>query len=67
MKANESPDPRWRAGSRANSKTERAQNRPSPTDLEANAAADWFAARLSISSTLARILAALAGLLRAFA
>jgi hypothetical protein len=66
MKANESPDPRWRAGSRANSKTERAQNRPSPTNLEADAAAVWFAARIPVPSAPARILAALAGLARAF-
>jgi len=66
MKANECPDPRWRAGSRANSKTERAQNRPSPTNLEADPAAVWFAARIPVPSALARVLAALASLARAF-
>jgi hypothetical protein len=63
MTANENPAPRANAGSRANSKIERGQNRPSPTNLEAAAAA--IAARLSIPSALARVLARLACLGRA--
>jgi hypothetical protein len=65
MKTNENPAPRWRAESRANSKTERGQNNPSPTKLEVDAAAIWFASRLSVPSAFARVLAALASLARA--
>jgi hypothetical protein len=60
------PAPRCRAGDRANSKTERGQNRPSPIDWEADAAAVWIARRLHMPATLTRVLAALASLGRAF-
>jgi hypothetical protein len=66
MKAIDCLAPRANAESRADSKIEREHRRPSTIDWEAEASADWFASRLSIPSALARILAALASLGRAF-
>jgi len=66
MKRNESPAPRANAESRAAFNEERRQNKASSGDWEAEAAAAWFAVRLSIPSALARVLGALACLARAF-
>jgi len=41
---------------------EHPNNRPSPSDLEAQAAADWFAATLRLPAPLTRVLGAPAGL-----
>ena len=65
MSGNENPAQRANAGSRANSKHDRVDNTPSPIAWEAQAAADWLAARLRIPAALARLLAALASLGRA--
>ena len=65
MTTPKSPAPRANAGSRANSKTKELNHKPSAIDLEPDAAAIWFAARLSIPSALARLVAALASLGRA--
>ncbi len=66
MTANENPAPRANAESRADSKTERNNDKPSPIDLEADAAAVWFARIIPAPAPVARILAALASLARAF-
>jgi hypothetical protein len=63
--AQKNPVPRANAGSRANSKIERDQDRPSAADLEAAAAASWLAERFPMPAALARALAALATLGRA--
>jgi hypothetical protein len=48
------------------SNAERAQNMPLPIDWDADAAAGWLARRFSMPKALARVLAALASLGRAF-
>ena len=45
---------------------EHSDSTPSATDWEARAAADWVAAHFHISPQLARLVATLAGLRRAF-
>jgi hypothetical protein len=65
MTTPKSPAPSANAGSRANPKTKESDHKPSAIDLEPDAAAIWFAARLSIPSALARLVAALASLGRA--
>jgi hypothetical protein len=65
MSRNKNPAPRANAGSRANSKSERTQNRASASVCEADTAAVWFSARLATPSAFARVLAALASLGRA--
>ncbi len=66
MTAQENPAPCANAGSRADTKAEHGQHRATAIELEADAAADWFATRLSVPSALACVLAALASLGRAF-
>jgi hypothetical protein len=64
MNMSKSPAPRANAGSRANSKIERAHNRPGVNDCEARGAAlDLFEPR---AGSLACVLAALASLGRAY-
>jgi hypothetical protein len=62
MKANDSPVTRADAESRVYSKTERNNDKPSAIDLEADTAAILF----PLPAPVARILAALASLRRAF-
>jgi hypothetical protein len=66
MSTNENPAPRANAGNRANSKTEQGHNRPSGIDWEADAAAVWLARCFPMPAALARLVAALASLGRAF-
>ena len=66
MSPNESPAPRGNAEGRANRKTERADNRRYVSDWEADAVALWLTRRFAMPAALARILAALASLARAF-
>jgi hypothetical protein len=60
MTAQKNPTPRANAGSRANSKCEQKQNKPSAGDREPEVVAVWLARRFSMPSTLARVVAALA-------
>lgn len=60
MKTTENPAPRANAESRADIKATGKRNKPSPADWEADAVANWFAARLPMPNLLARVLAALA-------
>jgi hypothetical protein len=60
------PAPRANAGSRANSKVQQHQIIASAVDWEADPAAIWFARRFPMPARLARVLAALASLGRAF-
>jgi hypothetical protein len=66
MNINKSPTPRANAGSRANSKAQQHQIIASAVDWEADPATIWFARRFPLSTRLARVLAALASLGRAF-
>lgn len=66
MNKNKNPAPRANAGNWANSKVEQHQIIASPVDWKADAAAGWLARRIPMSTMLARILAALASLGRAF-
>ena len=66
MSTNENPAPRANAGNRANSKVEQHQIIASPVDWKADAAAGWLASHLAVPEALARVLAALASLGRAF-
>jgi hypothetical protein len=63
MTGQNNPAPRANAESRADSKTERNNDKPSAIDLKADAAAVWFAHLILMP---ARILAVLASLGRAF-
>jgi len=67
MKTNENPAPRANVGSRADIKATAKQNKASPADWEADATANWFAARFPMPKPLARVLAALARFARAVA
>jgi hypothetical protein len=58
--------PRANAGSRANSKAQQHQIIASAVDWEPDPATIWFARRFPMSTMLARVLAALASLGRAF-
>jgi hypothetical protein len=66
MTTEKSPAPRANAGSRANSKVQQHQTIASAVDWEADSAAVWFARRFPMPTMLARVLAALASLGRAF-
>jgi hypothetical protein len=67
MSTNENPAPRANAGNRANSKVEQTHASASAVDWEADAVAIWFARHFPMMpATLARVLAALASLGRAF-
>jgi hypothetical protein len=66
MNMNKSPTPRASAGSRANSKAHQRPIIASAVDGEADPATIWFARRFPLSTMLARVLAALASLGRAF-
>ena len=65
MTTKENPAPRANAGSRANSKSKPEHIKSLATDWEADTAG-WLALRLSVPSGLARLLAVLASLGRAF-
>jgi hypothetical protein len=65
MTTEKSPVPRANAD-RANSKVQQHQTNASAVDWEADAAAIWFARHFPMPATLARVLAALASLGRAF-
>jgi hypothetical protein len=67
MKTNENPAPRGNTGNRANSQVQQTQTSASAVDWEADAVAIWFARHFPMMpATLARVLAALASLGRAF-
>ena len=66
MTTTKNPAPRWRAGNRANSKVEQQHIIASSVDWEADPAAIWFARWFALPTVLARLLAALASLGRAF-
>jgi hypothetical protein len=66
MTGQNNPAPRANAGSRADSKTERNNDKRSAIDLNADAAAVWLAARFPMPAALARVLATLASFGRAF-
>jgi hypothetical protein len=66
MNKNKNPAPRANAGNRANSKVEQQQIIASSVDWEADPAAIWFARWFALPTVLARLLAALASLGRAF-
>jgi hypothetical protein len=66
MHMGKNPAPRASAGNRANSKVEQQQIIASSVDWEADPATIWFARRFPMSTILARVLAALASLGRAF-
>ena len=66
MNMNKNPAPRANAGSRTNSKVQQQQIIASAVDWEADPAAIWFARRFPMPARLARVLAALASLGRAF-
>ena len=65
MTTNEKRPPRVNAGSRANSKVEQQQIIASSVDWD-DPAAIWFARWFALPTVLARLLAALASLGRAF-
>ena len=67
MNMNKSPTPRANAGIRANSQVQQTQTSASAIDWEADAVAIWLARHFPMMpATLARVLAALASLGRAF-
>ena len=66
MTTNEKRPPHVNAGSRANSKVQQQQIIASSVDWEADPAAIWFARWFALPTVLARLLAALASLGRAF-
>ena len=66
MTTEKNPAPRANVGSRANFKVEHHQTIASSVDWEADPAAIWFARRFALPTMLARVLAALASLGRAF-
>jgi hypothetical protein len=66
MKSTENPAPRANAGSRANSNFKCNHDKAFPLDWEAEAAVVWLAARFPMPAALARVLATLASLGRAF-
>ena len=67
MTTNKNPAPRANAGIRANSQVQQTQTSASAVDWEADPAAIWFARQFPMMpAMLARVLAALASLGRAF-
>ena len=67
MTTKENPAPRANAGVRANFQVQQTQTSASAVDWEGDAVAIWFAWHFPMmSATLARVLAALASLGRAF-